>query len=150
QHRMIVDGEDADGTVGAHDSSHPRGAGEPMGPRSSPEAWISRRGRYRQFDLGSRARAAPEVQVGADPLRALPHPLQAPVAGAATLSENFRVDAASVIAYPQAELTMIVRDLHLDVSAARVGDGVDERFPPDGVGLRANQRVELPRPSFDD
>src|SRR5262249_58505359 len=48
------------------------------------------------------------------------------------------------------ELTMIVRDLHLDVSAARVGDGVDERFPPDGVGLRANQRVELPRPSFDD
>src|SRR4030095_6718662 len=81
--------------------------------------------------------------------RAFPHALQAPVVGAATAFENRGVDAAPVVANPQTELPRLVEDLHLDVGASGVSQGIEERLATDRKGFLQDQGFQLSRPALD-
>src|SRR6267142_2762239 len=56
-----------------------------------------------QFYFRPDSKAAPLLQFRTNPAGALLHPLQAPMARAPTVCEDLRIDAASIVANPQAK-----------------------------------------------
>src|SRR6266852_1348894 len=75
-----------------------------------------------QFHLGSCTEPAPHGELAAGELRTLAHAVQAEVASAALGAQHGRVDAYPVVAHAQAHLPLVVANLDLDLSGARVPD----------------------------
>jgi hypothetical protein len=61
--------------------------------------------------------------------------------GTAPRFENPGINAAPVVADSQTKLAGVVGNLHFDVTAAGVGEGVGECFAPDGKGFFEDDRV---------
>jgi hypothetical protein len=64
-------------------------------------------------------------------------------------SKNVRIDALSIIANPQAKSTRIVADFRFDITGLGMRESIDQRLPPDGVGLLSDDGVQLEDGAFD-
>ena len=105
--------------------------------------------RHRQFNFGSRAGTAPELEARTDGFRSLAHARKPPVAFPARTQE-LRIDPGPVVADQQPQVLGRVRDFHFDAARLRVTERVDQRLASDAVDLITNYRVQRTGCAFDD
>src|SRR6266849_3278668 len=93
----------------------------------------------RQHDFGSGARRGDDGERSADPLRTLLHAGQTEPG-----AEAFFGDAATIVGYGEAESDGARgRRVNLDVTGARMTDGIRQRLLGDGDDLTVDGRAEL-------
>ena len=78
-------------------------------------ATLHARSRNVQLHLGSCIGSAPDGQLPAGELGALPHPVQAKVPFPSLRAQHLRVDALAVVAHAQTDLPFVVPKLHFDL-----------------------------------
>src|SRR6185295_15491549 len=92
--------------------------------------------------------AAPDFESPAHIFSPLAHAVQAKVPVGLPPPESPLVNTLSIIADQQAELPLVITDLHGDPPRLRVPEGVAQRFARDAVCLVAHDRVEVARRAF--
>ena len=63
--------------------------------------------------------------------------------------KDLRIDAFAVVPHPQSEFIVVVTDLDLDQPGLRVTKSIPQRFRRNLVDLVTEDRVQVPRLSFD-
>ena len=63
--------------------------------------------------------------------------------------KDLRIDAFPVVPHPQSEFVVVVADLDLDQCGLRVMKRIPQRFRRNLVDFVAQDRVQVPRLSFD-
>jgi hypothetical protein len=97
--------------------------------------FVSHGGGNRQLNFGSHPRLAPKMQLRAHSLGPFADSDQSPVPGPAPLLQDLRLDALSIITDTQAEQTLIVANLGIDVTGTCVPKSVPQYLAANPVNL---------------
>jgi hypothetical protein len=101
-----------------------------------------------QLDFGSTGGAAPDFDFGAYSFGPFADAGKAPMPVSSGL-QNFRVDAAAVIADQNPQLTIRVFEFDFDAAGLRVVEGIGQSLATDTVDFITNNRVQGTRLAFD-
>src|ERR1700752_1673849 len=123
-------------TIGAGRSA------KPETPRSLSWAIGCGSGNY-QLNLGSSFKAAPNLQLCANPVGAFSHALESPMIRATSVVQDLRIESAPIVSDAQAKLPGIVGDFYLNVTTIGMGESINYSFTTDAIRLLHNQRVQL-------